>query len=210
MTSAEEPGLGEYSRAIEQMWSEPLDRPVVLSRRDWDLLSSWFERCIPLQLIREALQPHGRTVKKPPRTLSHVSMAVEDAWAVVLQGRIATHTDELQPSDDMATALTHWTTRSSAEVDGSPLHSLLHELLGRLASGDSPGMLDRILDERLFKASPARILDDIEQAVAGELSEFREKMPPAALERTRVHAILDRLRRELDLPRLSGSQDAAK
>ena len=139
MTSAEETGLGEYSRAIEQMWSELLDRPVVLSRRDWDLLSSWFERCIPLQLIREALQPQGRTAKKPPRTLSHVSMAVEDAWAVVLQGRIASHAEELYPSNDMATALTHWTTRLSAEVDGSPLHSLLHELLGRLASGEHQG-----------------------------------------------------------------------
>jgi hypothetical protein len=210
MTSAEEPELGEYARAIEQMWSELLDRPVVLSRRDWDLLSSWFERCIPLQLIREALQPHGQTAKKPPRTLSHVTTAVEDAWTVVLQGRIAPHAGEVYSSNNMASALTHWKTRLSAEVDGSPLHSLLDELLGRLASGDLPGVLDRILDERLFKAAPAQILEEIEQAVAEELLEFREKMPPAALDRTRVHAIMERLRSELDLPRLSDSQDAAK
>jgi hypothetical protein len=210
MTSTEEPGLGKYARAIEQIWSELLDRPVILSRRDWDLLSNWFERCIPLQLIREALQPHGRTVKKPPRTLSHVSTAVEDAWAVVLQGRIAPHADEVYPSNDMASALTHWQTRLSAEPDGSALHGLLDELLGRLASGDSPRVLDRILDERLNKAVPARILEEIERAVAEELSEFRGKMPPAALGRTRAHAIMDRLRSELDLPRLSGSQDAAK
>lgn len=206
-----QPGLGDYARAVETMWTDLLDRPVVLSRRDWDLISGWFERNIPLQLIQEALHPAeqdsggGRRTKRPPRSLSYVAPAVEEAWSVVLSGRVQPQSvDESIPGkrDDR---LAHWKNRRSREAPGSPLHTLLTEILDRLARGDTPLELDQFLEEGLVEAAPEAILVEIEQQVELELAEFRGKMPPHAMKRTRTHAIMSRLRSELDLPRFACS-----
>jgi hypothetical protein len=127
---------------------------------------------------------------------------VEEAWTVVLSGRIPAQTVGETVTDNITRTVARWKDRQSAEAIGSPLHALLTELLDRLARGDSVLDLDQLLEERLAEAAPGPILLEIEQEVEVELAEFRGKMPPPALERTKAQAILNRLRSELDLPKL--------
>ncbi len=51
MSSAREPGTAGYARAIERLWSELLERPIVLSPRDWNLIGQWYDRGIPFYRI---------------------------------------------------------------------------------------------------------------------------------------------------------------
>jgi hypothetical protein len=189
-----------YAREIEREWSRMLDRPVVLSPKDWVLISDWHARSIPLSLIlesmRHTMERPGR--RSPPRNLGFVSAAVEEAWQVVLDGRRGTPIPETPtPLVDPVDA---WCNRRDAERAGSALRSLLSRLLNSLEEGQKPQTVDRSLDESLETAVSDDLLGATRSEIDAELAPFADRMDDETLDRTRRTAILDRLRRALNLP----------
>ena len=51
MTSRRPISAARYARAIERRWSEACGRAVVLSEREWALISAWFEKGVPLAVV---------------------------------------------------------------------------------------------------------------------------------------------------------------
>ena len=86
-------GNGPYARAVERMWSSLLERPAVLSPRDWALVRDWHVRGVPLQVIREAIDELAEACQKGrrrrPRGLAYVAAAVEEGCAAIREGRVA-------------------------------------------------------------------------------------------------------------------------
>jgi hypothetical protein len=189
-----------YAREIERAWSRILDRPVVLSPKDWALISDWHARAIPLPLVLESMQhaterPRGRSA---PRNLGYVAPAVEEAWQVVLDGRRASTAPVPDPpAVDPADA---WRARIDAEGRSTALGRLLSELLEAYEAGATPQTIDLRLNERLETS----VCDELRVAtcrqIDAELLPFIERMDRATLDRTRRAAVVDRLRRALDLP----------
>ena len=196
---------GSYARAIERRWAELLDRPVILSPRDWVLISDWRERSIPLALIEEAIEAvrlkmrHGR---RAPRSLSYLAPSVEEAWQVVVQGRseepelpVAEPRQEGSPAEA-------WQACAEAEECGAPLRALLHRLLEALRAGADPDSIDAELDRELPVRAPRALVDEATTRAEAQLAPFRGRMTPETLAETRRRALARRLRRQLALPRL--------
>jgi len=195
------PGASVYAREIEREWSRMLDRPVVLSPRDWALISDWHEREIPLALILESMRhaaehPRGR---RPPRSLAYLVPGIEEAWRVVLDGRRGTP-EQLPPPVRPIDSVDAWRRRSEIETVDSSLGRLLDELLAAYEAGDPAEVVDERLNDRLITSVSEDLRQRIAEQVEATLTPFRERMDAATLERTRRSAIIDRLRRTLDLP----------
>ena len=75
MTGDSPPRLGAYARAIERRWSQLTDGPVILSARDWQRITDWHDRGIPLQIVYEAMESVVERRARSPvsRTLSRVA-----------------------------------------------------------------------------------------------------------------------------------------
>jgi len=194
-----------YARAIEQRWSAVLDEAVVLSRRDWSRIEQWYALGIPLglidEVIAEAAMPNRRGNR--PRRLSDLAGHVEQAWAVVVEGRIATEGSTLAPgSVDPATC---WEGRIEDEPAGSALAGLLEELLSRYRAGEAPSIVDEELDRRLGSAVDPLTDATVDREVERELAPYRDRLSAEQLAATRGRARVARLRRRLDLPRLATS-----
>ncbi len=203
--SREDPALVRYARTIERSWSDLVDRPVVLSPRDWSRISRWFSWGVPLDLIAQSLRSAVRPERgREPRGLAQLAPAIEEAWTVILQGRIAPHPAELGsvPADPRAA----WSSRILEEPPDSPLARTLTDLLERLDRGDDPDVLDRQLDRRLQEIAPAELVDRVLAALERELSEYRSRMPADRLRATRKRACEKRLRHALKLPRLADAR----
>jgi len=195
------PRPGAYAREIERQWSRMLERPVVLSPKDWALISDWHARSIPLPLIVESIRHSAESPgrRAAPRNLAYIAAAVEEAWQVVLDGRRASALPTPAPLRDPVEA---WRRRLDAEGAGSALHGLLSELLDAHENGEAAETIDRRLDERLQTSVAADLLDATRHQVDAELAPFADRIDDETLERTRRAAIADRLRRALDLPLL--------
>ncbi len=194
------PRAGDYAREIERQWSRILDRPVVLSPKDWALISDWHAREIPLSLILESIRYLAQTpVRRAPRSLAYLAPAVEEAWGVVVEGRRPRGPRLLQHTAD---GVTLWRQRLETETGASPLGGLLLELLGARDAGEPADALDRRLDEQLPSAVSDDLLSTTRQRVDAELAPFRDRMDASTFDQTRRAAIVDRLRRALGLPYL--------
>lgn len=81
--------LTRYSRRIERAWSARLERPTVLSQRDFDAIESWFARRIPLAVVMEAIEDaFSRRSGAARRGLGRtIGPAVEDAYSVLAETR---------------------------------------------------------------------------------------------------------------------------
>lgn len=192
-----------YARAIERRWSELQGKPIVLSPRDWARIERWYALGIPLQVVAEAMAAateRDRT-KKSPLRLGRVAPLVEEAWAVILDGRRATP-DAVGPSPQ-ADPIDLWRRRKEREPDGSPLAVLLEELTDRLEHGADRQKLDDALDRRLVATVDPALRTKVQREVDGDIEPFRERIPAERLEATRHRACVNRLRRLLDLPRLA-------
>ena len=189
-----------YARAIERAWSRILDRPVVLSPKDWALISDWHARAIPLPLVLESMRhaaerPGGRSA---PRNLGYIAPAVEEAWQVVLDGRRASSAPLPRPqSADPDKA---WRARIETEGVDSTLGRLLGDLLKAYESGETPEAVDLRLNERLEASVSTEFRGAACVQIDAELAPFVERMDGAIFDRTRQAAIVDRLRRALNLP----------
>ena len=196
----------QYVRAIERLWSELLERPVVLSPRDWDRIRGWYARAIPLAIVREAIEElarprRGGRQRRPPRDLGAIERAVDQSWEVVTQGRAVK-----QPASAPHTAFAPaagtdlWPARTERVQAGSGTEALLLEAAERLAAGEAVTVIDRDVDLRLRDTVPADWIVEIEADVQRELAAVRGRMSPATLRQTQERAVCERLRRRLGLP----------
>ena len=190
-----------YARAIERRWSGLLERPVVLSPRDWALISDWYDRSIPLALVEEAIQsaaPRVRRGAAKPRGLSYVAPAVEEGWAAVVQGRVV---EPAAPEGGAAAegGREAWERCLREHAAGEPLAVLLGELLSLLDAGEVPGEVDARLDRELVRAVPPALAEEVAAAVEQQIAPFRGRMSGEVLEATRRRACVKGLRRRLGL-----------
>lgn len=195
--------VARYARVIERRWSELQGKPIVLSPRDWARIERWYSLGIPLDIVAEAMAAATERdqTSKSPRRLAAVAPLVEEAWAVILDGRRATRC-EVGPSPE-ADPLNLWCRRKEREPAGSRLAGLLEELTGRIEGGEDRRRLDEELDRRLVETVDPALRESVQLEVDSELEPFRERIPADRLDATRRRACVDRLRRLLDLPRLA-------
>ena len=199
-------GAVRYVRAVERALADLDNRPFVLSARDFARVSDWYARGIPLGLVREVLDDKTRRAPgglAASRALSKIAPAVEEAWQAVREGRLAaTDVPAADPLPPIDRALDAWQ-RARDAAAGTPLGRLLESLLARHASGDRPEGVDAELDLALAAAAPPAILAEVEAEAARDLAPFRKRMEASVFDATRRRSIADRLRRALDLPRLT-------
>ncbi len=128
---------------------------------------------------------------------------MEEAWAVVQEGRPVVAAPASTPEGRAGGALSRWRERAALEPSGSPLAKLLQELIERQAAGTAAGELDRELGERLPDAVPQELLGSTRQAVERQLAGFRERMDDDVYLATLRRAVVARLRRALELPSIA-------
>ena len=196
-----------YARRIEGLWSELLQRPLVLSPRDWSLVLEWHASRIPLEIVREALEAAAEREsrgprKRPLRGLGYLAPAVSEAWRVVVAGRIADVTagESAEPSRSV------WRRRLRAEPTDSPLYRLLSGLLTRLERGEPPAELDLQLERELPGAVPRSLVEAVRGELERELAPYRDRMSAERFDETLARAAVARLRMKLRLPRLSAGE----
>jgi hypothetical protein len=198
----QDPSLVRYARRIERRWSDLVDRPVILSRHDWSRISRWYSWGVPLDLIDETLRSAtGPEGGRGVRGLAQLGPAIEESWAVIVQGRIVQHPFELgsNPEDPRAA----WSRCILEQPPDSPLARTLAKLLARLDRGDDPDVLDQELDHQLTEIVPAERVQLVLAELERELSEYRSRMSTDRLQATRTRACQKRLRHALNLPRLA-------
>jgi len=204
MTAASPPRLGAYARAIERYWSTVTGGPVVLSPRDWERIVDWHTRGIPLQIVRESMAAvaERRVRMRGLLSLSRVAPAVDEAWEVVLDGRMGRETAGAGLPPDGRSTIDSWRSLLAAEPQDSRLARLLASAIRLVEQGESPSAVDRRLDEGILDAVSEPILRAAQRAADEALEPFRDRMDAPTLAATRIRIVLARLRRDLRLPRL--------
>jgi hypothetical protein len=158
-----------YARRIERRWSALLDKPIVLSPRDWRRIAGWHERGIPFEIVEEAMiEAVERDRRKAAtRRLADLVPLVEEAWTAIVDGRRAA--SETGPDAERGTDPDErWERRAAAEPRDSPLGRLLHELVARRAEGETATALDRELDHRLPEVVDRSLRERVEREIADE------------------------------------------
>lgn len=201
--SAARSGDRAYARAVERALSRWNGRSVVLSPRDFALLSRWQAVGVPLGTVLEAIAAAGRRAHGPV-TLTHVSRAVSEAWEVIRTGRAP------DPSSPGAFSLQEgrrkWLAASEARDSGPELGEMLAGLVRRLDSGEDPERLDRELDRELPRTAGRELLAEAERSVRARVA--RHLRPgQRADEAAILRAVADHLRQALELPRLGHCRD---
>lgn len=200
---AEGPGLGAYARAIERALGRLRGRPVVLSPKDWELVTDWHQRGVPaglvLEVAEEASARTGGGGGGPPRTLAYLAPAVEEAFRVVADGR---RRNVIAPSGAPTAAIEAVWRRVAEESLLPRLGGVLRDLLDRREAGESASAVDDALDLALPGLAPADLLSAVEADVERALEPYRGRLDAGAFEKSRNRAVLERLRRHLGLPRL--------
>jgi hypothetical protein len=209
-------------RSIERYWAQLVQRPIVLSPGEWSMLCDWHERGVPLSLVKEVMEERQarrssrrKSGESGLRSLRYIAPAVEEAWGVVVQGRLADAHAEVRGAGEgvagesearsTARASEAWAHCRQRAPEDSALRDLLCELLDRLERGAVPEELDVELDSRLTSTVPEALRQVAEDDVDARLAPHRQRMDPSIFQETRRRAVVDRLRRSLGLPRLSTS-----
>ena len=188
-----------YAREIERAWSGLQERPVVLSPRDWALITDWHARGVPLSVIHDALAAVRESAREIPRSLSYLAPAVDEAFFLVLDGRRRAAPAPPPPRDEPVASWRLF----ERERASSPSGALVRELLAALDRGEDPGAVDARLDREIPDCVGRSVLDELTRAVETELAPFAERMTRAVLEETVRSAVVSRLRRQLGLPALA-------
>lgn len=192
-------GERAYARAIEAAWARMKGRPVVLSPREFEIVSSWRRDGIPLRVVLEVLGEEARLAggRREPRSLGFLAAAVREAGQVVASGRAASTV----PTASQPPALDLWRRALETTPPGAPLHTVIARLLAAASEGVAPEELDRRLDEELTLCAPPEKLAAVSEASRAALGPFRDRMSREEHERALQRAIVDRLREALELPR---------
>ena len=188
-----------YAREIERAWSGLQDRPVVLSPKDWVLITEWHARGVPLSLIHDALAAVRESAREIPRSLAYLAPAVDEAFTLVLDGR---RRPAPAPLPEREEPLAIWR-RFAREQASSPAGQLVGDLLAALEAGEDPAEVDARLDRELPGRVGPAALDAVTREVDTELAPFAERMAPAVLNETVRSAVVFRLRLRHGLPALS-------
>lgn len=191
-----------YIRAVESAWSKLLGRPAVISPREFEAIEGWRRRGVPLSIVLEIIGAAGkRRVAHPPKALTSLSRAVDEAWSVVAAGRTA----ELAPAKAPARspAVDAWEIVLRDSTAGEAIHELLATLLAELASGTPADELDKRLDSALPGVLAERTLASAREETWRALDPFRSRMSPDEFQATMARALADRLRAVCRLPRLA-------
>ncbi len=203
--SSGESGDRPYARAVERALTRLGGRPVVLSPRDFALLSGWRRRGVPLGTVLEALEAAARrsASRGTAPSLIYAARAVEEAWDVVRTGRAPTLPVREGRPLSLEGARGRWSAAMGRAPDRSPLGGLLARLLDRLDRGEDPARVDLDLDEELPGAVPGPLLARVQRDVRTRLVPFHGRMGEGAWSGTVRRAVADGLRAALDLPRLA-------
>jgi len=190
-----------YVRTLERALAEQADRPVVLSHRDWHLATEWHEKGVPLGLILETLDEcKGKAI----RSLSALASRVDEAWGVVLAGRRSIDPGDMYKDGiGAAEKLQAWRATLRKTRQGSALGMLLEELVQAMECGSvEPEVADRRLEDAIMSVAPKELLEEVRQAALSRLASHRARMTDDVFEQTLIRSVKERLRVELDLPRL--------
>lgn len=199
MTKSARSGLTRFVRAVEALWSAHAQRPIVLSPREFALVSDWHQRGIPLDLIRELIaaraeNPRRRTTGA--RSLRQIAGAVEESWSAIVDGQSAKpvlrpgHGPRRESPDDPES----WQRRLAGRPGADAMSSWLRELGARALAGEAREVIAQELEDRLPEFAPAELRERAERDVDRDLAPFRERMPPARFAQTRRRAVGARLR----------------
>jgi hypothetical protein len=191
-----------FAREIEARWSTLLERPVILGERDWQLISDWHERGIPLGLVSEAMEALGEKLarrRRKPRNLGALAPLVEEAWQTVREGRI----DDSAPSSDApASPAQAWRRCADSLALDAPLKNLVETLLAELGAGADPGTCDQTLDRKLPGLLAPSLLEELTTAVEANLADFRPRWTADVWKASVERALISAARRRLNLPYL--------
>jgi hypothetical protein len=209
MTHRVPPRLAAYAREIERHWNALMDGPVVLSPRDWERIRDWHERGIPMQIVREAMDSvaERRTRARAPRGLGRVASAVEEAWRVVLDGRLAPDLPEADRTEAGRPAIDSWRDALANAESGSRLARLITSAIDDLERGKRASEVERRIDDELPRAVPESTLRTAYREADAALERFRDRMSDSTLETTRDKIVVSRLRRQLRLPSLDNDDE---
>jgi len=197
--------LNRYAQAIERRWTQFVGPPAVLSPSDWRWISEWHGRGIPLDLIVECVdaaeerRQAGRGAKRP-RGLSYLAAAVDESWAVILEGRTSPASREAP--QEVRAPREAWRRRLDGESADSPLQALLARVLADLDAGADPERVDEALDLALHESVPAPLWEAADSEARSWLEAHRSRMSEPEFEQAVRRAVTVRLRRRLQLPRL--------
>ena len=194
-----------FARAVERRLERLLQRSVVLSPRDWNVLAGWQARGVPLAMVLEAIDEVAAKKKgAAPRSLTYFVRAVEESWRTVQEGRALrvgeTPHGTLQGEGDRAEP---WEAAVRSGRLPGPLSRAVGELVARLREGEDPRPVDDELDRILFagiKAPEAHARAHAEALAA--LAAYERRMTRPAWSRTLERAVTDRMRLALGLPRI--------
>lgn len=175
----------------------------MLSPRDFALISRWRAEGVPLGAVLEALGTAGRHGRlRGPVTLARAASAVGDAWAVIRTGRAPGIQGRAPGAISLQEARRRWESASRREAAGSGLRELLTSLVRRMDAGEEPERLDLDLDRELPMAVSGALLAEADTSVRARVTTQRRPAQEVP-DRTARRAVVDRLRRSLDLPRLA-------
>ena len=191
-----------YVRAVEAAWSRLLGRQAVVSPREFETISAWRRRGIPLSVVLEVISDAGkRRSGRAPRALTSLAPAVSEAWEAVAAGRATPQVPDARPT--RSDAIRAWEAALSRCPEADPLRQVLTGLLAKEAEGASPEALDAALDTSLASVVSAEALESATRETARALETFRERMSAEEFRKTFARALTDGLRRKLSLPRLT-------
>lgn len=203
--SARGRGSTSFVRAVEARLESILQRPVVLSPKDWSTLALWHARGIPLPLILETLDEVAAKKRGGhPRSLRYFVRAVEESWQAVVDGRAIRHRNaDGRDSSGSESREAPWTAAMRSGGLPPALAGLLGDLREDLARGVESTTVDEALDRALAAGAVAPdVHREARESAFEALREYRDRMPPDAWEKTLERAVVERLRRRLGLPRL--------
>lgn len=197
-------GLRRYARRVEELWSARLERPVILSPREFALIEEWHARGIPLEVVAEAIDATRTDARgkpaAPPRRLGYLRDAVEETWRTVVEGRLRPAAPRGCPPA-AEEALASW--EEAARRGPAEWAGWLAARIERVRGGADPAAVDREVDAALADVAPPAIRARVAEEVERRLAPHAARMERDVLERTRRRATLDGLRRALGLARLS-------
>lgn len=197
--------LGRYARAVETALGRARRKPVLLSPRDWELVSGWHRQGIPLRLVLETIEEAARRTAAKGSTfasLAYVAREVESAWHDLRAERSAERAEGELPLREREEVLAAWERAASDRLVGEPLAEVLRAVLTRLRAGeafDADAAIDAALEGGAPEADRAAAAREADSALAA----WRHRMSAEAFAATRRRAIIDRLRSALGLPRVS-------
>ena len=205
----------DYFRAVERTFLDLRGGGLVLSPADWDLVSRWEERGIPLQVVLSGIRAtfSGKVRVSSRMPLAECARAVEAAFDA-RRGRQAGAAAPPQPAPEAETGLErrvgrlgNWSPAGALLANPETAGDLVAaardaaariERLGKSAdapasAGETVQAIENDLVNRLQAALPDAAREEIETEVRNKLAPFRTRMPESTWRKTFDQAVRRRV-----------------